>query len=153
MRFPPSVLACLAVSFLFRSLLRQPCWWDFMGVASVTFLGYTWWHFISHNKLPVPLAPTTWLPLLLLWPQSLYRSCVVDISVGARLQIIICPRYLDHLWFSVMVSICCKGKLCGWGVRTTKSILRVSSWSSCYWKNWDVFVEFLVSLEEFMKSF
>lgn len=37
--FPHAALHCVVVTV--QVLFKQPCWWDFMGVASLTFLGDT----------------------------------------------------------------------------------------------------------------
>lgn len=65
---------CMAIVLL--QVFRQPCWWEFMDVASLIFLGDT-----VSQQASFPLALTVSLPPLPHWSLRC-RSCVVYASVG-----------------------------------------------------------------------
>jgi hypothetical protein len=61
MRFPPSMLVFLLISFLFGSYTRKPCWWDFWNFQEMG----------SHSTLPAVQVLTVLLPPPSCDPKSL----------------------------------------------------------------------------------
>lgn len=91
----------------------------------------------SHSRFPGLLALGIFLPWCSL--SIMCMNWVVGVSVGTRYPMISCSLHFDQLWFSAMLSMCCKGKFLWFGMRATLTCEYLEcTWELCCFNELEV---------------